>query len=199
MNENDLKIKKAISESKQMMVDPYSKNISHSKTEKTEVLEALIPKKSLNIGFNENAVEGSEPLFSETEEEKELRQYINANYINGLVRNFSEKSFIACQAPLEKTYTKFWQMIWENKVNLIIMVCPLKGPKREEATCYWGNINENEQIGMTTIFKDKDIPVFELRLKEKINLSDTLVLRRLVLTLCKDSISEKSTNTGPFE
>jgi len=57
------------------------------------------------------------------DEEKALISYINANYINGLVRNFSEKSFIACTAPIPKTLCKFWQMIWENQVPLVMMLC----------------------------------------------------------------------------
>lgn len=34
--------------------------------------------------------------------------YINANYISGMIRNFSEKSMIAAMAPTEKTVCKFW-------------------------------------------------------------------------------------------
>ena len=121
------------------MSDPYNQNIALSKTEKPEVLESLIPKSQLQMSGAIKLPEGSEPLFSESDEFKELKQYINANYINGLVRNFSEKSVIACQAPVEKTFTKFWQMIWENRVSLIIMACPFMGEKKRESDCYWGD------------------------------------------------------------
>ena len=31
---------------------------------------------------------------------------------------------IAAMAPTEKTVCKFWQMVWQNDINLIIMLCP---------------------------------------------------------------------------
>lgn len=63
---------------------------------------------------------------------------MNADFINGLVKDFSEKSIIACQGPPAPTKPKFWQMIWENKCPLIIMLCPQFGPKgKEECLNYW--------------------------------------------------------------
>ena len=50
------------------------------------------------------------------------------------------KSIIACQAPLKKSQIKFWQMIWENKTNMIVMVAPWTGPKGEECTKYLENL-----------------------------------------------------------
>ena len=37
------------------------------------------------------------------------------------------QAFIASQAPVKETYEKFWQMIWDNRTQLIIMLCPLQG------------------------------------------------------------------------
>jgi protein tyrosine phosphatase len=56
-------------------------------------------------------------------------------------------------------------MIWENKVKLIVMACPLMGPKKEEASCYWGC--SNDEVGKCTTIMDQDIPVFELKLLDK--------------------------------
>mgnify|MGYP000935224262 CR=1 FL=1 len=54
---------------------------------------------------------------------------------------------------------------------------------------------------MTKTYKDKDVPVFELKLKSKtfLNEAKNLIHRQFVLTLSKDANSDKSTNTGPFE
>lgn len=49
----------------------------------------------------------------------------------------STKSIIGCQAPLKKSLIKFWQMIWENKTTMMVMVCPCVGPKGEESVKYW--------------------------------------------------------------
>jgi protein tyrosine phosphatase len=48
---------------------------------------------------------------------------MNANYINGLVKDHYAKSLIASSAPVPKTLLKFWKMIWQNKVPLIVMLC----------------------------------------------------------------------------
>ncbi len=34
------------------------------------------------------------------------------------------KSLIAAMAPTEDTVDNFWQMIYENQVSLIVMLCP---------------------------------------------------------------------------
>ena len=46
------------------------------------------------------------------------------------MRGAGEKAFIATQAPVEYTIEKFWQMVWENKCKLIVMLCPCMGPKK---------------------------------------------------------------------
>ena len=159
---NDLMIKKHVSESKDIAVS-YPYFTKHNKTENSQILEGLLLK-----------TPEKQSESSEKSDEMELKQYINANFINGLVRGSSEKSIIACQAPLEKTITKFWQMIWDNDVSLIVMVCPLQGPKKEEATCYWGD--------ESLILKHNDRPVFEVRLKS-FEKCDSLIKRKFILSL----------------
>ena len=88
------------------------------------------------------------------DEEKSLISYINANYVNGLVRDFSDKSFIACSAPIPKTLCKFWQMIWENKVRLIMMLCSEKEVEyKDDPFSYWNKIDD---VGQTTFFHADD-------------------------------------------
>lgn len=87
-----------------------------------------------------NSQDEEDPDFI-SEDQQVLASYINANYINGLVRGHHKRSMIACSGPTPKTQTKFWQMIWENKVPLIAMVCPFIGTS-EECFNYWNNLTE---------------------------------------------------------
>lgn len=101
-----------------------------------------------------------------SEDNRQLKQYINANFINGLVRGLHEQVTIACQAPNEASLTRFWKMIWQNKVKLLVMLCPLKSKKnknkdehkndeqkdddwKEESSNYWldlQHVGESAQI-----------------------------------------------------
>uniref|UniRef100_A0A3B1IX60 Tyrosine-protein phosphatase domain-containing protein n=1 Tax=Astyanax mexicanus TaxID=7994 RepID=A0A3B1IX60_ASTMX len=45
--------------------------------------------------------------------------YINANFIKMLVKDESFH-YIACQGPLPTTLGDFWQMVWEQKSNVIL-------------------------------------------------------------------------------
>jgi protein tyrosine phosphatase len=68
--------------------------------------------------------------------------YVNGSYINVPIRNYGERAFIAASAPVEKSLNNFWEMIFQNKVTLIIMLCNLK-EKNIVCEKYW---EEDEQI-----------------------------------------------------
>jgi protein tyrosine phosphatase len=50
----------------------------------------------------------------------DLNKYINASWINSATK---ERAFIAAQAPNVNMIPAFWQMIIEQKVSLIVMIC----------------------------------------------------------------------------
>ena len=125
-------ITKAITESKKMVddknLDPYNPQLT-----KTPPLDFL---KSQLKGFDYS---NSSPQEDDCDDFTAMKRYVSASYINGLVRNNSEKSIIACQGPVMQTITKFWQMVWENKVSLIMMLCHFGDHDGAECIDYWSH------------------------------------------------------------
>ena len=70
------------------------------------------------------------PLFQENPE----TNYVNASRIKfpGL-----EQTFIASQAPLPRSFAHFWQMVIEEKGEVIVMVTQLVEGKKMKANQYW--------------------------------------------------------------
>lgn len=47
----------------------------------------------------------------------------------------------AVQGPMENTVADFWRMIWQEHVELIIMLCELCEEGSEKCAPYWPNKN----------------------------------------------------------
>lgn len=74
--------------------------------------------------------------------------YINANYIsednvNHIYRNHK---YIATQGPLETTVSDFWQMIWQNDTEIVVMVCKLYEKARMKCYKYWPHNKKTNHI-----------------------------------------------------
>ena len=63
----------------------------------------------------------------------------DTNYVNASRIKFNnlKQTFIACQAPLQGSFHHFWQMVIEEKVEVIVMVTQLVEGKRVKANKYW--------------------------------------------------------------
>ena len=69
-----------------------------------------------------------------------------------------EQTFIASQAPLPGSFAHFWQMVIEEKVEVIVMVTQLVEGKKVKAHLYW---------------PDKEGTIINLKGNAKVELIDT--------------------------
>ncbi|KAM8930638.1 receptor-type tyrosine-protein phosphatase C [Pelodytes ibericus] len=79
----------------------------------------------------ENEAE-SELSSDEDSDSEDSMKYINASFITGY---WGTRAMIAAQAPLKNTISDFWQMIYQKKVKVIIMLSGASEKEKEE-TCF---------------------------------------------------------------
>lgn len=87
--------------------------------------------------------------------------------------NYGERAFIAASAPVEKSLNNFWEMIFQNKVRLIVMLCNIKEKNvvcekywDEEETKEYGNVNV-KPVSITEIGEKIIKRTFEVTYKGK--------------------------------
>ncbi|XP_008295321.1 tyrosine-protein phosphatase non-receptor type 13 isoform X2 [Stegastes partitus] len=95
--------------------------------------------------------------------------YINANFIKMPVKDESFM-YIACQGPLPTTLGDFWQMVWEQKSNVIAMMTQEVEGGKVKCQRYWPDtprtaemVDDRLQI---TLVKDQYLDNFVIRLIE---------------------------------
>ncbi|KAM9250428.1 LOW QUALITY PROTEIN: receptor-type tyrosine-protein phosphatase kappa-like [Cariama cristata] len=66
--------------------------------------------------------------------------YINASYVDSYR---SPRFFIAAQGPLSGTVVDFWQMVWQEKTSVIVMLTGLVEQNKTKCEQYWP---EEEQV-----------------------------------------------------
>lgn len=64
--------------------------------------------------------------------------YINASHvIMPITGSQLVNKYIASQGPLKRTISDFWQMAWQERSSLIVMVTPLVEDGRKKCDKYW--------------------------------------------------------------
>lgn len=60
--------------------------------------------------------------------------YTNACYVSG---NTHAREYVMCQGPMTSTIAHFWQMVWEQKSDAIVMLTNLRESGRPKCDQYW--------------------------------------------------------------
>ncbi|XP_049806614.1 tyrosine-protein phosphatase 69D [Schistocerca nitens] len=69
--------------------------------------------------------------------------YINANFVVGYKER---KKFICAQGPMDNTVCDFWRMIWEQHLELILMLTNLEEYSKTKCAKYWPDSMDGEKI-----------------------------------------------------
>lgn len=78
-------------------------------------------------------------------EKQSQSDYINANFVH-----YNQKLYICAQGPLENTIDHFWLMIYQQNVNVCVMLCNMIEDNKIKCNQYWSDIlNEYYTINDT--------------------------------------------------
>uniref|UniRef100_A0A1A8LXF7 Protein tyrosine phosphatase, non-receptor type 13 n=1 Tax=Nothobranchius pienaari TaxID=704102 RepID=A0A1A8LXF7_9TELE len=95
--------------------------------------------------------------------------YINANFIDMQVKDETYR-YIACQGPLPTTLGDFWQMVWEQKSNVIAMMTQEVEGGKVKCQRYWPDTAKTAEMVddrlQVTLIKDQHLDNFIIRLIE---------------------------------
>lgn len=106
--------------------------------------------------------------------------YINANYIDGFQWS---KAYIGTQGPLPSTFDCFWRMVWEQRVNIIVMITNLVERGRRKCDMYWPKEGtETYGVIQVRLMKEDIMATYTVR---------TLQIRHLRIKKKKSLMAEK--------
>ncbi|XP_057215875.1 tyrosine-protein phosphatase non-receptor type 13 isoform X2 [Triplophysa rosa] len=95
--------------------------------------------------------------------------YINANFIKMPVKD-ENFLYIACQGPLPTTLGDFWQMVWEQKSNVIAMMTQEVEGGKVKCQRYWPDTPRSPEMVddrlQVSLVKDQHLDNFVIRLIE---------------------------------
>ncbi|VDM48609.1 unnamed protein product [Toxocara canis] len=82
--------------------------------------------------------------------------YINANYVDSCE---TRGAYIATQAPLPHTFADFWEMVWQERSNVIVAITRLVEHGRRKCDQYWPcTVTGSQTHGHFTVTLDLERP-----------------------------------------
>jgi len=130
------------------------KKIKDEGTSKTAIISKMQEHRLLNRYANIVAYDDSRVKVTANAGNNNT-DYVNANYIDAYGR---KNGYIASQGPTPATTASFWQMVWEQKTELIVMVTNLLENGKLKCHRYWPHSKgSNVRYGDYGIsFKDEE-------------------------------------------
>ncbi|XP_052593047.1 receptor-type tyrosine-protein phosphatase C isoform X2 [Peromyscus californicus insignis] len=107
----------------------------------------------------------SEESSDDDSDSEETSKYINASFV---MSYWKPEMMIAAQGPLKETVGDFWQMIFQRKVKVIVMLTELTNGDQEVCAQYWGE-GKQTHGDLEVVMKDTNkssayiLRTFELR------------------------------------
>ncbi|XP_061489926.1 receptor-type tyrosine-protein phosphatase C isoform X2 [Rhineura floridana] len=101
-------------------------------------------------GSRESEHDSNDEESDEESDCEEPNKYINASYVTGY---WLQNAVIATQGPLPETISDFWNMVYQRKVKVIVMLTELKDDTQELCAQYWGE-GKQTYDGITVELKD---------------------------------------------
>ncbi|XP_062848645.1 tyrosine-protein phosphatase non-receptor type 6 [Trichomycterus rosablanca] len=95
--------------------------------------------------------------------------YINANYVkNKLYETGPQKVYIACQGCLASTVNDFWQMIWQEGSQIIVMTTMEVEKGRNKCVPYWPDAKTSKEFGKYEVksLDEKEAHDYKIRVLE---------------------------------
>uniref|UniRef100_A0A4X2JXH8 protein-tyrosine-phosphatase n=1 Tax=Vombatus ursinus TaxID=29139 RepID=A0A4X2JXH8_VOMUR len=93
--------------------------------------------------------------------------YINANYVKNQLVSADEnaKIYIASQGCLDATVNDFWQMVWQENSQVIVMTTREVEKGRNKCVPYWPEVGTQRSYGLYSVFncKEHDTPEYKVR------------------------------------
>ncbi|XP_046745676.1 tyrosine-protein phosphatase 69D isoform X2 [Diprion similis] len=89
--------------------------------------------------------------------------YINANFVLGYKER---KKFICAQGPMENTVCDYWRMIWEQHLELVLMLTNLEEYSKTKCAKYWPDKSESRSFGDITVEHVRERPYSDYVVRE---------------------------------
>ncbi|KAM5237782.1 receptor-type tyrosine-protein phosphatase C [Ctenodactylus gundi] len=87
------------------------------------------------LEVSKESEQDSDESSDDDSDSEETSKYINASFV---MSYWKPEMMIAAQGPLKETIGDFWQMVFQRKVKVIVMLTELKDGDREICAQYWG-------------------------------------------------------------
>ncbi|XP_056655174.1 tyrosine-protein phosphatase non-receptor type 6 isoform X3 [Monodelphis domestica] len=109
--------------------------------------------------------------------------YINANYVKNQLVSADEnaKIYIASQGCLDATVNDFWQMVWQENSQVIVMTTREVEKGRNKCVPYWPEVGTQRSYGLYSVFncKEHDAPEYKLRYLQVSPLDNGNLVRKI--------------------